>query len=172
MHFLSKAPVSVSFTRLRDFEPVPGRLGVVASVQPAFLTSEVDWLESRIGPERLLRTYPFASLERNGAILAGGSDCPVEPPNPLHGIAAARDRAGIVPGEGLRADRALAMFTTGAAESLAEPDPLAPGSPADLAVLDVDPGMVTPDELRAASIIETYVNGARVDVDRTIPTWT
>ena len=88
-----------------------GRLGVTASVQPAFIASETTWLEKRVGPERLRRTYPFRSLLTAGAPLAGGSDCPVEPPHPLWGMAAARDRCGLVPEEGLSADQALALFT-------------------------------------------------------------
>ncbi|NIU21562.1 MAG: amidohydrolase family protein, partial [Actinobacteria bacterium] len=63
-----------------------GRLGITASVQPAFIASETTWLEKRMGPERLQRTYPFRSLLDAGAPLAGGSDCPVEPPHPLLGM--------------------------------------------------------------------------------------
>lgn len=147
------------------------RLGVIASVQPAFLASEVDWLEKRLGAARLPRTYPFASLERAGTRLAGGSDCPVEPPHPLRGMAAARDRAGIVPEEGLSATSALRLFTDGAASAIGEPAPLAVGSPADLAILDRDPVAATPDELRSAHVLETVVDGEAVLVDHTQPVW-
>jgi predicted amidohydrolase YtcJ len=145
-------------------------LGVIASVQPAFLGSETDWLEGRVG-SRLDRTYPFASLEAAGVTLAGGSDCPVEPPHPLLGMALARDRSGVFPAEGLAPDRALALFTDGAATSLREPPPLHPGSPADLVVLDRDPVVASPDELRATTVVETFVDGVAVDVDRSLPVW-
>jgi hypothetical protein len=145
-------------------------LGVIASVQPAFIGSETAWLEGRVG-SRLDRTYPFASLEAAGVTLAGGSDCPVEPPHPLLGLALARDRAGIFPAEGLAPDRALAMFTDGAAAALREPPPLSIGSPADLVVLDRDPVTATPDEVRAATVIDTFVDGQLVEVDRNIPVW-
>lgn len=148
------------------------RLGVILCVQPAFLGSEAGWLEKRLGAERLARTYPFGSLERAGALLAGGSDCPVEPPHPLWGMALARDRAGIVPEEALGPTRALALFTSGAARALGEPAPLAPGNPADLIVLDRDPVASSPGELRAARVIDTFVDGDTVIVDRTIATWT
>ncbi len=146
------------------------RLGVVASVQPAFLASETQWLEKRVGAERLADCYPFRSLLEAGVPLAGGSDCPVEPPHPLAGMAAARDRCGIVPEEGLTAEQAFRLFTTGAARAMLEPTPLAAGSPADFVVLDVDPLAATPDELRAARVLGTYLDGRRVDVpDGTVP---
>jgi predicted amidohydrolase YtcJ len=145
-------------------------LGAIASVQPAFIGSETEWLEGRVG-DRLHRTYAFASLEAAGVTLAGGSDCPVEPPHPLRGMALARDRAGIHPPEGLAPDRALAMFTDGAALALREPPPLAPGSPADLVVLDRDPVTSSADEVRASEVIETFVDGSPVAVDRSLTVW-
>ena len=147
-------------------------LGVSASVQPAFLGSETGWLEKRVGPSRLGRTYPLASMERAGISLAGGSDSPVEPPDPWAGMALARDRAGIVPVEGLSARSAFRLFTSGAAVSLGEPEPLAAGSPADFVVVDRDPVLADPDELRATGVIDTWVAGARVEVDRSAPAWT
>lgn len=145
---------------------------VIASVQPAFLGSETDWLPSRVGPERLERTYPFRSLIDAGARLAGGSDCPVEPPNPLLGAALARDRAGMVPSESLRAEEALALFTDWAAVAIGEDQPLAPGTSADLVLLDRDPITSSPDELREASVRTTWVRGQRVPVDHEWVTWT
>lgn len=134
-------------------------LGIVASVQPAFLASEAEWLEKRLGRERLARTYPFGSLAAAGARLAGGSDCPVEPPHPLHGIATAIDRGGLTPGEALPAPAAFDLFTSGAAVALREPTPLQPGSPADLVVLDRDPRAATAAEIRATDVLATYIDG-------------
>jgi len=56
------------------------------------------WAEARLGPERILGAYAWGSLRETGVILPGGSDFPVESPNPLFGIYAAitrRDQAGI-----------------------------------------------------------------------------
>lgn len=147
------------------------RLGVIASVQPSFLASEVDWLEARVGPARLQFTYPFRALADAGVTLAGGSDCPVEPPHPLLGIAASRDRCGIVPSQGLDAPRAVEMFTKGAARALGEAPPLAIGSPADLVMIDTDPYAATPAELRQASVLATWVDGKRVDVSAASEVW-
>lgn len=86
------------------------RLGVTASVQPAFLASEADWLEKRLGPERMSRAYPFRSLLEAGVPLLGGSDSPVELPDPMIGISAAVDRHGVNPDESLTRDQAEALF--------------------------------------------------------------
>lgn len=86
------------------------RLGVTASIQPAFLASEASWLEKRLGPERMSRAYPFRSLSEAGVPLLGGSDSPVELPDPETGITAAVDRHGINPTEGLTLEQAEALF--------------------------------------------------------------
>jgi predicted amidohydrolase YtcJ len=86
-------------------------LGVTASVQPAFLASEQTWLEKRLGPERMDRAYPFRSLAEAGVRLLGGSDSPVELPDPETGINAAVDRHGINVAETLTREQAEAMFS-------------------------------------------------------------
>lgn len=85
-------------------------LGVIASVQPAFLASEEEWLVKRLGPERMSRAYRFRSLLEAGVPLLGGSDCPVEPPDPEIGIGAAVDRHGINPEEALSRHQAESLF--------------------------------------------------------------
>ncbi|MFP4073379.1 MAG: amidohydrolase [Actinomycetota bacterium] len=86
------------------------RLGVTASVQPAFIASEASWLEKRLGPERMIRVYPFRSLLEAGVPLLGGSDSPVELPDPETGISAAVDRHGVNPSEALTREQAESMF--------------------------------------------------------------
>ena len=68
---------------------VMGEFGVTASVQPSFITSEVHWLENRVGP-RLPDTYCLGKMAESGIPLVGGSDSPVEDPNPWPAMAAAR----------------------------------------------------------------------------------
>jgi predicted amidohydrolase YtcJ len=145
------------------------RLGVVASVQPAFLGSDADWIVDRVGPDRVVSTYPFASLDHAGVPMCGGSDSPVESPDPWIGMALARDRAGMTLTEGLTADRALSLFTDGAAIALGEPAPLSVGSPADIIVVDRDPVTSRPDEVKETVVIETRVHGRVVEVDRSRP---
>ena len=86
-------------------------LGVTASVQPAFLASEETWLEKRLGPDRMHRAYPFRSLTEAGVTMLGGSDSPVELPDPQIGIRAAVMRHGINSGEAVTRDQAEAMFS-------------------------------------------------------------
>ncbi|MDX1690017.1 MAG: amidohydrolase [Acidimicrobiia bacterium] len=148
-----------------------GRLGITAVVQPAFLVSEADWLGRRLGSQRLGRTYAFRSLLDAGTPLAGSSDSPVEPPHPLWGMAAARDRAGVVPREGLTADEALTMFTAGSAAAIGSEAGLRPGDAADLTVLSADPLTTDPAGLRAAVARAVYVGGDAVDVPAHTTAW-
>lgn len=87
------------------------RLGVTASVQPAFLASETTWLEKRLGPDRMSAAYPFRSMLEAGIPLLGGSDSPVELPDPRTGITAAVERHGISPEEALSSEQAEALFS-------------------------------------------------------------
>ena len=137
-------------------------LGVTASIQPAFLPSDSPWLEARLGPERLAAAYPFRSLADLRVPLAGGSDCPVEPPHPLWGMAAARDRAGFLPEQGLTAAEALDLFTIGAARAIGEDARLEPGRPATFTVLGGDPVAATPEALREMPVLAAFVNGSEV----------
>src|SRR5581483_118367 len=61
-------------------EDIPrlGALGVVASVQPVHLASDVKIAERRLGAERCRASYPWRSLLETGAPLAFGTDYPVE----------------------------------------------------------------------------------------------
>jgi predicted amidohydrolase YtcJ len=146
-------------------------LGVTAVVQPAFLGSEHDWVAGRVGPQRVPWLYPFRSLLDAGVPIAGSSDCPVEPPQPLWGMAAAMDRFGLNGSEQLTGTQALALFTSGAARALREPEPLAVGSPADIAVIDANPTTASAGEIRDAQVLDTYVDGVSVSVDRALPVW-
>lgn len=148
-----------------------GHTGATAVVQPPFLGSEADWLGGRLGAERIERTYAFAALEQAGVVLAGSSDSPVEAPNPWEGMALAQDRAGMSLSQSISAERALAMYTSGAAHALEEPEPLAVGAPADFIVVDRDPVLITPDELRQTEVLATYVDGSLVEVDKAKPLW-
>lgn len=68
------------------------QLGVIPSMQPTHCTSDMYWAEARLGPERVRGAYAWRSLLDSGVWIAGGSDFPVENPNPLYGIYAAVTR--------------------------------------------------------------------------------
>ncbi len=65
-----------------DFEKFK-ELGVIASVQPNHLLTDMNWAESHIGPERAKHSYPWKEFEDNGIPLAFGTDFPVEPITPF-----------------------------------------------------------------------------------------
>jgi len=68
------------------------QLGVIPSMQPTHCTSDMYWAEARLGPSRILGAYAWRSLLETGVIIPGGSDFPVESPNPILGIYAAVTR--------------------------------------------------------------------------------
>jgi hypothetical protein len=115
-------------------------LGVTASIQPAFLASEVEWLGKRLG-DRVERTYSMEDLMAAGVQMVGGSDCPVEPPNPWGGISAAAGPGRLGP------QGALDLF--GAV--------LSPGDRADFLVIDRDP--ITSPDIGETKVIAVYRRG-------------
>jgi predicted amidohydrolase YtcJ len=68
------------------------RSGIVPSMQPTHCTSDMYWAEARLGPKRILGAYAWRSLLKTGVVIPGGSDFPVEHPNPIFGIYAAVTR--------------------------------------------------------------------------------
>jgi predicted amidohydrolase YtcJ len=71
-----------------------GRNGIIASMQPVHQTSDRKMAEARLDPARLAGAYAWASMLKNGSVLAFGSDVPVESANPFPGLAAAITREG------------------------------------------------------------------------------
>jgi predicted amidohydrolase YtcJ len=150
-----------------------GKNGIIASMQPVHETSDRKMAEARLNPPRLAGAYAWASMLRNGGVLAFGSDVPVESANPFPGIAVAITRedadgqpfGGWQPQERVTREQALAAFTTGAAFAGQAEDRigrLSPGYRADFILVDVDPMLSTPAELRATKVSETWVGGKRV----------
>ncbi len=70
-------------------------LGVIPSMQPTHCTSDMSWVETRLGPERIKYAYVWRSLLEDGNMIIGGSDFPVESPDPRLGIYAAVTRRDI-----------------------------------------------------------------------------
>ncbi|HSU18278.1 MAG TPA: amidohydrolase, partial [Acidobacteriaceae bacterium] len=67
-------------------------LGVIASMQPSHLLTDMAWAGQRLGPERSKRAYAWHSFLTHGVTLAFGTDYPVESINPMRGLYAAIDR--------------------------------------------------------------------------------
>jgi predicted amidohydrolase YtcJ len=126
------------------------------------------WAEARVGPARLRGAYAWRRLAPDATQLAFGSDVPVEDPDPLRGIYAARTRTdargeprgGWLSEQCLTAAEALAAFTSGASRAGHQNvGRLEPGAPADFAVLDVDPLRASSEELLGARVLATVVQG-------------
>jgi predicted amidohydrolase YtcJ len=144
--------------------------GIISSMQPVHQTSDRLMAETRLGPDRLKGAYAWSSILKVGGKLAFGSDTPVEAPNPFHGIAAAISRedekgqpfGGWIPSERVTREQALAGFTTGAAyASFAEGKVgvLLPGYRADFVLVDTDPLLASPSQIRGTNVHETWVGG-------------
>ncbi len=150
-----------------------GRNGIIASMQPTHETSDRKMAEARLGPQRLAGAYAWASMLKNGAKLAFGSDYPVERPDPWAGWAAAFTRqdadgqpfGGWRPEEAVTREQAWWAFTGGAAYAGFAEDRigrLAPGLRADFIIVDRDPLLASPTDLRATKVQETWVGGEKV----------
>ena len=147
------------------------KLGVIASVQPCHLLTDMNWAEERIGPERAKTSYPWKQFLDNGVPLAFGTDFPVEPINPFRGIYAAitrKNEAGTkeyYPAQKLTIEQALTAYTTGSAYAeFAEryKGTLAPEMLADFVVLDRDLTKVAPAEILKTEVLRTVVGGKTV----------
>jgi predicted amidohydrolase YtcJ len=129
------------------------RLDVVANGQPFWACMDGYQAELTIpflGPDRSAGQYPFASLLRDGAALAFGSDWSVSTPDPLLEIETAVTRISpddrtmpvFYPNERIGLHEALAAFTIGSAyvnHLEGQTGSIEPGKLADLVVLDRDP---------------------------------
>jgi hypothetical protein len=58
-------------------------MGVIASMQPSHAISDLYFAPARLGPNRLDGAYAWKSLLNSGAVIAAGSDAPVEKGDPL-----------------------------------------------------------------------------------------
>jgi hypothetical protein len=145
-------------------------LGVIPSMQATHCTSDMYWIDERLGDDRLHEAYPWQSLLKTGSIIPGGSDAPVEFPNPLLGIYAAVTRqdtsgwpeGGWQPNERMTIDQALASLTSWAAYSMFAESYLGkiePGYMADFTVLSQDLSKINPALIPSVNVHFTIVNG-------------
>ncbi len=146
-------------------------LGVIASMQPSHLVTDMNWAEQRLGPERAKYAYAWRSFLDHGVTLAFGTDYPVETINPFRGLYSAvtrQNEAGtqtFQPQERITIREALYAYTQ--ASAFAEfretsVGRLEPGFLADLVVLDRDPTAAKPMDLLHTEVLRTVVNGETV----------
>jgi len=146
-------------------------LGIIASMQPSHLLTDMAWAGQRLGPERVKYAYAWKSFLDHGVTLAFGTDYPVESISPFRGLYSAITRmneAGtqtFQPQEKLTIQQALYAYTQ--ASAFAENEEklkgrLEPGYLADLVVLDHDLTTATPQEVLHTKVLRTVVGGQTV----------
>ena len=156
-----------------DDIPRFAELGVIASMQATHATSDKNMAEDRVGPDRIKGGYAWRRLLDSGAIIANGSDFPVELSNPFHGLYASvtrQDRDGEPPGgwyagEALTRAEALHSFTLAAAYAARQEKRLGslePGKWADFIIIDRDYFEVDAGEIDDIVVLETWVAGKQV----------
>jgi predicted amidohydrolase YtcJ len=144
------------------------KLGVIASMQPSHLLTDMNWAEDRLGPKRAAYSYAWKTFLDAGVPLAFGTDYPVEPITPFRGLYAAVTRmneAGTktyFPENKLTRGQALYAYTQGSAYAeFAESHKgkLAPGYDADFILVDRDLYKVSASAILDSVVLETFVAG-------------
>jgi len=148
-------------------------LHVIASMQPSHQTTDMRWAEDRIGRERIIGAYAWASMLKNGVRLAFGTDYNVEPISPFRGLYACvtRERPdggpknGWEPQEKISLADCIRAYTSGSAYAQFEEGKkgeLKEGEYADFIVLSNDLTKVPPAQFTKTRVLRTVVGGRTV----------
>lgn len=147
------------------------KLPIVVDIQPRFMSNyNIWWSEDRLGPERVKYAYAWNTLIKEGMILTGSSDAPVEPYSPMLGVYSivcrqdltGKPEGGWYPDERVSVYDALCMYTKNAAYSSYEENikgTISSGKLADFVVVDEDPYKVDPSKIKDIKVLETYLGG-------------
>jgi predicted amidohydrolase YtcJ len=156
--------------RSSDFERFE-KEGVIASMQPSHLLTDMKWATDRLGPERIKYAYAWKTFLDHNVTLAFGTDYPVELIDPFRGLYAAitrQNEAGtqtFQPQEKISLNEAIYAYTQASAFGEFREKVkgrLEPGYLADLVVLDRDITTATPQQLLHTEVLRTVVNGETV----------
>lgn len=143
------------------------RLGIVASMQPSQCLSDI-YMMRKYWSSRVANAYIFRTLLDRGIDLAFGSDVPIEPLDPIAGIAAAvrRARPGkrdiFYPKERITVYEALYGFTVGPAIAVGQSQcrgRLIPDYPADFVVLSDDITRIATGRIGDIKVLGTVIDG-------------
>jgi predicted amidohydrolase YtcJ len=143
------------------------KLGCVIVTQPPFLYYSGERYLATVAKSQLPWLYRIKSPLESGVIVAGSSDAPVVPGNPLVGIYAAVTRQAdsgqvLLPEEAISPHQALALYTINAAYASFEEDikgSIAPGKLADIIVLSDDPTRIPPEQIKDIKVEMTIIGG-------------
>ena len=145
-----------------------GELGVVPAMQGVHATSDAPWIPKRLGEQRAREgAYMWQELMKSGAVIANGTDAPVEDVNPIvsfHSSVSRRTNTGEVfyPDQRMTREEALRSYTLNNAYAAFEEDvkgSLTPGKLADIVVLSKDIMRVPEEEIPTAQVDLTIVGG-------------
>jgi predicted amidohydrolase YtcJ len=148
-------------------------LHVIASMQPSHQTTDMRWADARIGRERVLGAYAWATMLNNGVRLAFGTDYDVEPISPFRGLYACvtRERPdggpknGWQPQEKISLEDCIRAYTSGSAYAQFEEGKkgeLKQGEYADYIILSSDLTKIPPAQFTKTRVLRTVVGGRTV----------
>jgi predicted amidohydrolase YtcJ len=143
------------------------RLQAVVVTQPPFLYYSGERYLATLSASQLRWLYRIKSFLNDGLIVAGSSDCPVAPDNPLVGIYAAvtrQTKSGqqLPPQECISPSQALTMYTIGAAYASFEEGikgSISQGKLADMVILSGDPIKSPPERIKDIRVEMTIIGG-------------
>ncbi len=151
-----------------DAADVPrfAEIGIACSIQLSHAASDRD-LAERYWGDRIEGAYAFRSLWDSGAVVANGSDAPVEELDPLAGVIAGvrrtvDERPGWHIDQALTVEQALIASTVNPAWLAGDErrrGRLLPGFLADLVVLSRDPFTCPVEDLESVRVVATMVGG-------------
>ena len=145
-----------------------GKLGVVAAMQAVHCPSDGPWVPKRLGAKRAGETsYVWRSLLKSGAVIANGTDAPVEAADPLPSFYAAVTRKmnngeAFFPAQKMSREEALRSYTVNGAYAAFEEGikgTLAAGKLADVTVFTRDLLTCPEEEILSAEVAMTIVGG-------------
>jgi predicted amidohydrolase YtcJ len=146
------------------------KLGVIPSMQPSHAISDLFFAPKRLGMDRLAGAYAWQSFLKQGSVICGGSDAPVERGEPMIEFYAAVARKSIKgesgpgwhPEQAVSREQALKMFTIWPAfASFEEKDKgsIEVGKLADFTVLSADIMKIPPPEILKTQTAMTIIGG-------------
>jgi predicted amidohydrolase YtcJ len=146
------------------------KLGIIPSMQPSHAIGDLFFAPSRLGLKRLAGAYAWQTLIKSGAIIAGGTDAPVERGEPMiefYAAVARKDQKGFQgegwhPEEAVTREQALKMFTIWAAYAAFEEQirgSIEPGKLADLSVFSADIMKISETDILKTRCVMTVIGG-------------
>ncbi len=145
-----------------------GKLGVIAAMQGIHCTSDAPYVLARLGAQRAeAGAYVWQKLMKTGAIIANGTDAPVEDVSPLASYYATvtrklKDGTTFFPDQRMSREEGLRSYTINNAFAAFEEDlkgSLKAGKLADITVLSKDILTVSDEELPKTQVEYTIVGG-------------